>query len=91
VEFAVLAPPTEAEGALAVAERFRAGVEGLTTEWEGKPIPAQVSVGVATLEGEDDTVEGLVGRADRALYAAKEGGRNRVVTFSGAAENPSPP
>ncbi|MBE0616852.1 MAG: GGDEF domain-containing protein [Proteobacteria bacterium] len=81
-EFAILLPSTTEEGARALAERVRAGVEALQVAWEGKVIPVRVSVGVATLEGESDSADGLVARADQALYAAKQTGRNKVVTHS---------
>ena len=43
-------------------------------------IPVTVSVGVASLQSEqEETLDGLLKRADEALYAAKNGGRNRVV------------
>ncbi len=74
-EFAVLLPDATAETAVAVAERLRAALDR----------PAQagsaaytVSIGLAMLE-EGESLDGLMARADAALYAAKEGGRNRVV------------
>jgi len=81
-EFVVLLPSTTEEGARILAERVRAGVEALRVEWEGKPVPVRVSVGIATLEGEKDTGDALVARADQALYAAKQTGRNKVVSYS---------
>jgi two-component system cell cycle response regulator len=42
-------------------------------------VPITASAGVATLESRDDTLATLFRRADRALYTAKNGGRNRVV------------
>ncbi|MBI5015698.1 MAG: diguanylate cyclase [Deltaproteobacteria bacterium] len=81
-EFALLLPSTDEPGAGAVAERIRVGIEGLKVPWEGKPIAVRVSIGVSVLEGEKDTADTLMARADQALYAAKETGRNRVITFS---------
>jgi diguanylate cyclase (GGDEF)-like protein/PAS domain S-box-containing protein len=82
-EFAVLLPSTELTGALTVAERVRAAVEA--HEVLGEPdehgqreaIRTTVSLGVAELRG-DEPFESLLKRADRALYAAKDLGRNRV-------------
>jgi diguanylate cyclase (GGDEF)-like protein/PAS domain S-box-containing protein len=85
-EFAVLLPDTELAGALVVAERVRASVaasevqSGEPTDGGARPpIKATVSVGVAQLRG-DESFEELLKRADRALYAAKALGRNRVQT-----------
>jgi diguanylate cyclase (GGDEF)-like protein/PAS domain S-box-containing protein len=73
-EFALLLPETARGGALATAERVRTAIEAL-------PAAAQhgvtVSAGVADLE-QAGSPEGLVRLADRALYASKAGGRNRV-------------
>jgi diguanylate cyclase (GGDEF)-like protein/PAS domain S-box-containing protein len=82
-EFAVLLPNTELSGALTVAERVRAAVEEREVQsepneqGEREAIRITVSVGVAELRG-DEPFESLLRRADRALYAAKDLGRNRV-------------
>jgi len=75
-EFSVILPDTDAEGALTMAERIRLAVEQL----EGIAAPMTVSVGVSTWSGDPDTsLEQLLFNADRALYQAKEAGRNRVM------------
>lgn len=72
-EFAVILPSTGQAGALEVGERIRKMVEN--GPWPEMPVT--ISVGTATLvEGED--AERIYGRADSALYAAKQAGRNRV-------------
>lgn len=72
-EFAVILPSTGEAGAQEVGERMRQAVEG--GPWDEMPVT--ISVGTATLvEGED--AERIYGRADAALYAAKQAGRNRV-------------
>lgn len=81
-EFAVLLPNTELAGALVVAERMRAAIERAQVPRSGEDsqpelIRATVSLGVAELLG-DEAMESLLKRADRALYAAKDLGRNRV-------------
>lgn len=81
-EFVLLLPHTPAEGARALAESVRAGVEALQVPHPASPIGpyVTVSVGVATADPtEGNAVEDLVGAADRALYAAKQAGRNRWV------------
>ncbi len=74
-EFVLLLPDTALDAAIGCAERLRAAIEALRVE--GYPHRITASFGVATLgEGEDGS--SLLGRADRALYRAKNGGRNRV-------------
>jgi hypothetical protein len=67
-EFALLAPACGLDDARVLADRLRAVVPGGAT----------VSIGVAAWDGQE-TAEELVARADSALYAAKEGGRDRYV------------
>lgn len=68
-----------AEGALMrIAERARSGIEALTFDWHGQPVSLTASFGVA-LVAQGDTPNSLYERSDRALLAAKEAGRNRVV------------
>jgi diguanylate cyclase (GGDEF)-like protein len=78
-EFAVVLPETAAAGALAVAERLRRRVAShpipLPT---GHTLSLTISIGVATLPDDAENVRQLIGAADRALYAAKSGGRNQV-------------
>ncbi|MFC5461001.1 GGDEF domain-containing protein [Massilia niabensis] len=78
-EFAVLLPDTDAAAALAVAERVRAALDtALEPVPAGQAVCYTVSIGVAMLE-EGEALDGLMARADAALYKAKAGGRNRVV------------
>jgi diguanylate cyclase (GGDEF)-like protein len=77
-EFAVVLSDCSLDGALVVGERLRLAVEGLVVPNGSQPIRATASFGVAEA-CELDTVEGIVKRADAALYIAKGTGRNRVV------------
>lgn len=78
-EFAILLPDTDEEGARSVAERCR---ETISTHPcpinHATAIPLSVSIGVAT-PGPELDVDDLVQRVDRALYEAKQAGRNCVV------------
>ena len=77
-EFAILFTDTNLAVAAEVAERIREATQGVSFgEWKGG-----ISVGLAQWrgEGEGEPIEGLLKRADDALYAAKNAGRNRVVT-----------
>ena len=64
-----------------MAERIRRAVEDHRFDWEGARIPVTISLGVATLrDGDHDSVEALIRKADECLYIAKEAGRNRVAS-----------
>ncbi|MGB3337781.1 MAG: diguanylate cyclase [Devosia sp.] len=80
-ELAVLVPDADTTEAQAIAERLRRAIETLDIHWEGQTIAITASVGVAVALGTTPSNELFV-QADAALYAAKRGGRNRVV-FSG--------
>jgi diguanylate cyclase (GGDEF)-like protein len=78
-EFAVVCNGVDrAEFAAAVAERIRAEIAERPLTANGQAIPVTVSIGVAGPAAEDQTWEDAYRRADRALYAAKDAGRNRV-------------
>jgi two-component system cell cycle response regulator len=78
-EFVLLLPSTGLEGAEQMAERIRAELENLQILDGGhEVIPVTASFGVAMYMG-NETLEQLIDRADRAMYLAKSGGRNRVV------------
>ncbi|MFN7941493.1 MAG: diguanylate cyclase [Thermoanaerobaculia bacterium] len=80
-EFALVLPDLDREGALALAERLRATIEGLAEPHPASPVAAVVTIsaGVAVTVPDREAHPGdLVAAADRALYAAKQAGRNRV-------------
>jgi two-component system, cell cycle response regulator len=80
-EFAVLSRLITAEDCERFAERLRRGVEHLSVEYDGQVIPVTVSIGIACLpELKVQTSNELLRAADRALYQAKQRGRNRVVS-----------
>lgn len=78
-EFAVLLPETDLQRAAEVAERLRANVAGTEVVLDaGMPLHFTVSIGVAKLEERDINLDILLNQADKALYRAKESGRDRV-------------
>ena len=76
-EFIILLPGASAEGAYFVIDRMRKMVEKTPFMFGGAKITLRYSAGVAELQADEDA-EGLLERADRALYQAKRSGRNRV-------------
>ena len=78
-EFAVLLVETSVQDARRVAERIRSRVEEMTILAGGQTIKTTVSVGLTTLEPADVYFKEIMQRADQALYAAKNAGRNQVV------------
>jgi two-component system cell cycle response regulator len=79
-EFVVVLPETDTEGAVLVAERIRAGVEGLqfATADGAEPVRKTISLGVATYPEHATTQSKFVEAADDAMYAAKHAGKNAV-------------
>ena len=78
-EFAILLPRATPEQALAMAERLRAAMEKAPMYHDQGEIHFTASFGVAVQGKELNTLDRLLAEADKALYEAKEGGRNRVV------------
>ncbi|HEX7030224.1 MAG TPA: GGDEF domain-containing protein [Gammaproteobacteria bacterium] len=80
-EFIIVMPDTAEAGAKNGMERMRKRIESDDSPFRGVSVPVTVSVGVAELQP-NETVAALLERADKALYAAKQAGRNRVVAAS---------
>lgn len=78
-EFGVALPSLDADQAREALERFRAAVGALDIRHEGAAINVTVSCGVCVASSGDTTFDQLLIRADKALYQAKELGRDRVV------------
>lgn len=82
-EFIVLMPETNAGQAFMIAERIRKEVEYANIDAEGVSMSATVSLGIAELTSATDrSAEAIISRADKALYAAKQAGRNHAVIYS---------
>jgi diguanylate cyclase (GGDEF)-like protein/PAS domain S-box-containing protein len=81
-EFAILLPATDAKGARVVANALLRRLRNHPVEIEGRLIETLVSVGIAMGPAHGLSADELLGRADVAMYQAKERGRNRVCVFS---------
>jgi two-component system cell cycle response regulator len=81
-EFVVIMPDTQLAAAARIAERLRLHISGSPFRVMGaeEPLQVTISVGVACTQGENDTPEALLKRADAAVYEAKATGRNQVVS-----------
>jgi diguanylate cyclase (GGDEF)-like protein len=80
-EFVILLPQTSAQDALPLAERILASIPALRVD----TMNLTISIGIAeTLfsASQPDTVEGLLHRADMALYTAKQAGKNCIRIYS---------
>lgn len=90
-EFVIILPGLDEDRAVQAAERLRVGVEKHRLVFEGARIPLAASFGVAVWPADGRDPETLLASADRALYSAKESGRNRVVAASGMPGPPADP
>jgi two-component system cell cycle response regulator len=83
-EFLIVMPETNLAVAAAVAERLRRSVcdHPFTIRTPATSLQVTVSIGVSVASGHADAPDKLMKRADDALYAAKNGGRNRVVALA---------
>ena len=84
-EFAVILPGTDLPGAQTMAERLRRSVADAPIPTDKGDLTVTISLGVASsAQGQDDDEKGvaaLLNRADAAMYAAKQAGRNRVAVI----------
>lgn len=74
-EFVMILSGTDATQAAATADKIRTGIEDMGFHFHNKPVVVTASCGITTFRG-DDTPETIFDRADRALYRAKDSGRN---------------
>ena len=79
-EFLVVLPGTRLDSAVNTAERIRVAIEQIPIRVDREQVRVTVSIGAMSAEpGGPDTVDQLIGGADRAMYEAKHSGRNRVI------------
>jgi diguanylate cyclase (GGDEF)-like protein len=90
-EFVVLAPETDTPGAVHLAERIRTAVSDLHLPHPDSGIGPYVTVSTGVATGVGDKWEDVVRRADKALYAAKNAGRNRTYMEPGSGAEPEDP
>jgi diguanylate cyclase len=74
-EFVMILIGTDSAQALVAADKIRMGIQNIGFHFHNKPVTVTASCGIAAFRGED-TPEAIFDRADRALYRAKDGGRN---------------
>lgn len=82
-EFCMLVPGLPPQEALAYFEQLRAAIADLRVQLAGTELRMTVSIGVCTLRARNDSLHALISEADRQLYLAKAGGRNRVIGGNG--------
>ena len=81
-EFAILLPETTEQEAIRVAERLRQAIANAKIPLgHGLPLSITVSIGITSLMSKDDNIDVLLSFADKALYAAKNAGRNRIFNI----------
>jgi diguanylate cyclase (GGDEF)-like protein len=88
-EFAAVLVETDKDSAVMTAERLREELEASLIKAEGHDISITASFGVATYPVDARTKDEIIGRADKALYYAKENGRNMVVTGDTGGQRPT--
>lgn len=77
-EFILLLPETKLNEAQLVAEKLRESVASCVFVYKGKPVPVTISGGVSQFKAKDSVDDAFM-RADKALYQAKSGGRNKIM------------
>ena len=81
-EFAILLPQTNAESAFEAGNRIRLAVQNSSFDIDGARITSTVSIGLASYPADSDNIREVLEKADKSLYASKQGGRNLVSHFS---------
>lgn len=81
-EFLLMLPETDLAGASLLAEKIRSHIEKKAYTFNGIDIKATLSIGIASMQNIKE-IKDCINLADKRLYLAKQGGRNRVVSKSG--------
>lgn len=82
-EFAIILVGTDADGAMIVAERLRTKIQESTVHYEQHTVNFTISLGISELNESIDDPTMWIEQADRALYHAKNNGRNQSAVFKG--------
>lgn len=88
-EFVVVLIQADEAQARMLSERVRKAVESMEVRNEDKVLKVTVSIGSATFPFDAQDKQGLIDNADKAMYASKQGGRNRVSFFSEVKNTPA--
>jgi len=88
-EFVVVLIQTDEEQSRILAERVRKAVESMQVRNDDKILKVTVSIGSATFPTDAGDKQGLIDNADKAMYASKQSGRNRVSFFSQVKNTPA--
>mgnify|MGYP000341984626 CR=1 FL=1 len=80
-EFCVILPNTNIDGAMVFCERLRKAIEKLELNIDGQQLSFTISLGVAMLDNTVNSAHQWLVCADKALYASKEGGRNKTSVY----------
>ncbi len=84
-EFMLILPRTSKKQSLKVAERFRSTIEkAVLTDVKGSPLAITTSIGTATYDKNNATIEQIYAHADQALYQAKLAGKNTIRSWQGS-------
>ncbi|MCP3849275.1 MAG: GGDEF domain-containing protein [Gammaproteobacteria bacterium] len=80
-EFAIILQETSIETAQNLIERLRKAIQDTKIQVENQYISVTASFGISQIESESDDFNMLLSRADKALYTAKDGGKNQVIVY----------
>ncbi|MCJ8319259.1 MAG: cache domain-containing protein [Colwellia sp.] len=80
-EFTILLPDTDAPGAILLAENIKNSLSSHLISAQSFDIPVTISIGIDTYS-ENKTIDNLISNADKALYVAKNSGKNRFMHFN---------
>jgi len=78
-EFVILLPETDCDQAYTALERFRKALTAAPFDFAGQSVQITSSIGISNLANEKESLDVFLGRADEALYQAKEAGRNQIA------------